>query len=322
MDVFINIFIAFVVLLFYFSMYTEYPRAFIGTIFWVAFGSFFSWALGNNIDFLDQRVIDFMVGLGLLAFCAYRPYENRIRHAMFASAEMHAAFLVLAGWGWPILFALYQAASGEIRREGLASLWRDWMPTSLGIGLFGVIAFAVLQAATRFSSNVNSASLWRAAGPMLSRRFDQGRHAVRFVYRAIFGPGLHQQGGADEAFGYRAGDRHGSADAGPRANQKQERSGSANEKRSKQSSGNHQTHNSKSQGSAAPDDFRRPWWEVLGLPESATWPEVKAQRTKLLKQIHPDVHQGLPPELREAAEKRTAAINAAYDRAKRSFRTG
>ena len=52
----------------------------------------------------------------------------------------------------------------------------------------------------------------------------------------------------------------------------------------------------------------------LGLAPDASDAEVDQAYRRLISQYHPDKVAGAAPELREQAEKRARAINAAYDR--------
>ncbi len=52
----------------------------------------------------------------------------------------------------------------------------------------------------------------------------------------------------------------------------------------------------------------------LGLEADASDAEVDQAYRRLISQYHPDKVAGAAPELREQAEKRARAINAAYDR--------
>ncbi|MDD4110269.1 MAG: DnaJ domain-containing protein [Clostridia bacterium] len=49
--------------------------------------------------------------------------------------------------------------------------------------------------------------------------------------------------------------------------------------------------------------------DILGLPENATFEEVKEARIELLKNFHPDLHVGNE----KYSEMRTAEINEAFD---------
>ncbi|MEO5337119.1 MAG: TerB family tellurite resistance protein [Magnetospirillum sp. WYHS-4] len=57
-------------------------------------------------------------------------------------------------------------------------------------------------------------------------------------------------------------------------------------------------------------------YEILGVERGAADAAIKAAWRKLSRENHPDrlVAQGLPPEFAEQANRRMAAINAAYDR--------
>ena len=52
----------------------------------------------------------------------------------------------------------------------------------------------------------------------------------------------------------------------------------------------------------------------LGLTAEASDAEIDQAYRRLMSQYHPDKLAGAAPELREQAEKRARAINAAYDR--------
>ncbi len=52
----------------------------------------------------------------------------------------------------------------------------------------------------------------------------------------------------------------------------------------------------------------REYFEILGLPESASYEEVKLARMNLLKEYHPDLYIGD----KVYAEEKTAKINQAY----------
>nr|HPG88713.1 DnaJ domain-containing protein [Hyphomicrobium sp.] len=55
--------------------------------------------------------------------------------------------------------------------------------------------------------------------------------------------------------------------------------------------------------------------EALGLAADATDAEIKKRYLELVKRHHPDalVTKGVPPEFLIAAERRLAAVTAAYD---------
>ncbi len=56
-------------------------------------------------------------------------------------------------------------------------------------------------------------------------------------------------------------------------------------------------------------------YAVLGVPRTATAPEVKRAYRKLMSKHHPDklAAQGLPPEMRESARAKAQEIQAAYE---------
>ena len=67
------------------------------------------------------------------------------------------------------------------------------------------------------------------------------------------------------------------------------------------------------------DWFKRPSdnpYGVLGLTDEATDAEVDLAYRRLITQYHPDKLSGAADELRQQAEGKARAINAAYDRIK------
>ena len=57
-------------------------------------------------------------------------------------------------------------------------------------------------------------------------------------------------------------------------------------------------------------------YRVLGVDPAASEAEIDAAYRRLMSQYHPDKVAGAAPELRAAAERKAAEINAAYDRIK------
>ena len=55
-------------------------------------------------------------------------------------------------------------------------------------------------------------------------------------------------------------------------------------------------------------------YRVLGVDPAASDAEIDTAYRRLMSQYHPDKVAGAAPELQAAAEKKTAEINAAYDR--------
>jgi hypothetical protein len=66
------------------------------------------------------------------------------------------------------------------------------------------------------------------------------------------------------------------------------------------------------EGQASRRNSHLRWFEVLDVPESSTLQEIKAAWHTHVKQYHPDLVANLGPELRELAEAKTKALNAAY----------
>jgi len=64
----------------------------------------------------------------------------------------------------------------------------------------------------------------------------------------------------------------------------------------------------------------RTWFEVLGVPPSATLDEVKQAYKLLIKQNHPDRVHSMAPLFKELAEAETKKLNIAYDEALSYFR--
>lgn len=68
------------------------------------------------------------------------------------------------------------------------------------------------------------------------------------------------------------------------------------------------------------DREHRAWHQVLEVDRDASHEEVVAAYKRRIAQYHPDKVATMAPEIRELAERRSAAINAAYDEAMREFR--
>lgn len=68
------------------------------------------------------------------------------------------------------------------------------------------------------------------------------------------------------------------------------------------------------------DRDHRAWHEVLEVDRDASHEEVAAAYKRRIAQYHPDKVATMAPEIRELAERRSAAINAAYDEAMRQLR--
>ena len=63
---------------------------------------------------------------------------------------------------------------------------------------------------------------------------------------------------------------------------------------------------------------RRSAYDVLGVPPGSSIEQIRAAYQTMVQQYHPDKVQGMGPELREVAERRTKEINAAYNELKRA----
>lgn len=70
----------------------------------------------------------------------------------------------------------------------------------------------------------------------------------------------------------------------------------------------------RAKASAEQDSAEDPY-KVLGLSHNATAHDIKTTYRRLAKEHHPDtlIARGLPPEMAESANRKLAAINAAYD---------
>jgi DnaJ-domain-containing protein 1 len=68
---------------------------------------------------------------------------------------------------------------------------------------------------------------------------------------------------------------------------------------------------------AARQPNARPWWEVLGVRESADLEGITAAYRELLHKSHPDKVAQLSDRLRQVAAEETQQLNAAYEEARR-----
>ncbi len=70
-----------------------------------------------------------------------------------------------------------------------------------------------------------------------------------------------------------------------------------------------------SAGNTQPDDSNIPanWFRILEVPETATREQIVSAYQKMIRQYHPDRVAQMGPEIREVAERKSKAINAAYD---------
>jgi len=63
------------------------------------------------------------------------------------------------------------------------------------------------------------------------------------------------------------------------------------------------------------DDSIQAWYEVLGVSSDASIEEIKVAYKKKVSMYHPDKVSNMGPEFNVIAERKTKAINAAYDEA-------
>lgn len=61
------------------------------------------------------------------------------------------------------------------------------------------------------------------------------------------------------------------------------------------------------------EEASREWWSVLEVSPHASAEEIRRAYLRKIQQCHPDRVAGLASEFRELAERRTKALNAAYD---------
>ena len=73
-------------------------------------------------------------------------------------------------------------------------------------------------------------------------------------------------------------------------------------------------------GWGRPPEHPVAWHEILGVDGDASHEEIVAAYRRLIARYHPDKVATMAPEFRELAEKRSVAINAAYDQAMRTLR--
>ena len=69
-----------------------------------------------------------------------------------------------------------------------------------------------------------------------------------------------------------------------------------------------------------PPDRPAAWHETLGVDRDASHEDIVAAYRRMIGQYHPDKVATLAPEVRELAERRSVAINAAYEEAMRQLR--
>jgi DnaJ-domain-containing protein 1 len=61
--------------------------------------------------------------------------------------------------------------------------------------------------------------------------------------------------------------------------------------------------------------LQRDWWNVLGVPPSASKDDIVRNYRRSIKKCHPDRVAGLAPEFLQLAEEHTKALNEAYENA-------
>jgi DnaJ like chaperone protein len=71
--------------------------------------------------------------------------------------------------------------------------------------------------------------------------------------------------------------------------------------------------NPRSQSSGNTDATGQTWYEVLSVSKSAGLDEVQTAYRSLIRQYHPDKVASLGDELKDLAERKTKAINQAYN---------
>ena len=77
-------------------------------------------------------------------------------------------------------------------------------------------------------------------------------------------------------------------------------------------------HSTLGQASAVDDALTEQWFEVLEVPSSADFAEIKAAYRKKVWQYQPDNVSKLAPEFKEIAESKLKKINMAYEHIARS----
>lgn len=65
------------------------------------------------------------------------------------------------------------------------------------------------------------------------------------------------------------------------------------------------------------DDSNQTWYEVLGVSSGASIEEIRVAYKKKISMYHPDKVSNMGPEFNEIAQRKTKAINTAYDEALR-----
>ena len=75
------------------------------------------------------------------------------------------------------------------------------------------------------------------------------------------------------------------------------------------------------QASESLDPKSPTWWEILGVPPSASWPDVQRTYRAKIQQYHPDRVHGMGPEIVRVAEHITAELNRARAEAEADHRS-
>jgi DnaJ-domain-containing protein 1 len=68
-------------------------------------------------------------------------------------------------------------------------------------------------------------------------------------------------------------------------------------------------------------ELPRPWWQVLGVSQRATFDDAKAAYRTKIKQYHPDRVVGLGEEFQQLADRKTKELNEAFNVARRRAST-
>ncbi|MBO9726853.1 MAG: DnaJ domain-containing protein [Novosphingobium sp.] len=283
-----------------------------GLFVWLAVGTCGGFGAYSN---LGPAWTDFGVTESLLLaalFCFHKPAESNLKLSMLGALRGAASLglvlnigLIAVRIGWAFL-------SGELKREGLATLPAASL-FAAAIGAF--VALAVVRLVDwAVRKDVYRSNAWSAVKtkePVSESRGDEAQSADPKA----------RDDSRDQNYRHPNTDRKSSRHAGG-DRRYHDRSRSDENRGSTGSSSGARANESRSEQARRPsgqDGGAEAWWTILQVDPTATLSQVEAAYKTLLRQYHPDLHMGLAPRLKEAAETETKRITAAREQAKRAL---